>query len=69
MCASLRSKRGAAAFLKGAKPKLDLRKREVERQEVEHAETDAYNARVAQCDLEARTRPVDRGRPGYARGA
>jgi Protein of unknown function (DUF2877) len=31
-------RRGAAAFLKGAKPKLDLRKREVERQEVEHAE-------------------------------
>lgn len=51
------------------KEALETRKRELERQETETAERNAYMHRVAQREREALAQPIDRGRPAYAKGA
>jgi hypothetical protein len=66
-----------AAWLNGTKDKGNLtlqqrvewRLRERRRFEQEVADREAFIARNAQRDHEARMRPTDHGRPGYARGA
>jgi hypothetical protein len=64
-------------WLSGAKDKsnctllerVESRLRERQRHEDDAREREAYMARVAQRDRESRMAPVDRGTPGYAKGA